>query len=114
MPRVTREERYVKVGYELNCGFERAQALARGLTEALKDEPALYDASDDTRGWDPENKSVVVVTYLTLKDANRLDQQVRQLLSRKADFTYDPNYGTGYGSVRPYLTVNPITTLSPH
>ena len=114
MPRVTKEERYVEVGYELNCGYERAEALAKDLERELIDEPGLHSASDDTRGWDPENKSVVVVNYLTLKDANRLDQQVRQLLSRKADFTYDPNYGNGYGSSRPHLTVNPITTLDPH
>jgi len=112
MPIVKKEERYVEVIYQLCCGYKRAEALAGGLEVELKEDPGFWDAKDDTREWEDENQSVVKVGYTTLADANRLDKKVRELLSRKVDFTYDHNYGTGYGSVCGYLTCNPITTIT--
>jgi hypothetical protein len=112
MPIVKKEERYVEVTYQLCCGFERAEALAGGLEEELKEDDGFWDAKDDTRGWESENQSVVVVGYRTLADANRLDKKVRELLSRKVDYTYDSNYGIGYGSRGGYMTCNPITTIT--
>lgn len=113
MPHVNKEERYVDVAYVLKCGFKRAEALANDLYKQMEDEEAIFSVKEDTREWDDERTAIVIVTYLTLKDANRLDAEVRRLLSRKANYTYDPNYGEGYGSRGPYLTVNPITSLTP-
>ncbi len=112
MPRVSKEERYVTVGYNLKCGFERCEALCKDLEKKLKDDKGFDSAKDSTIGWDGDNDSHAEVCYTTLADANRLDPIVRKLLSRKVDFTYDPNYGTSYGGRGPTLTVNPITTVT--
>ena len=89
MPIVKKETRYVAVAYELLCGFERATALAKDVYERLKSDEGFCSAEDDTRGWDGDRMAVVVVTYRTLEDVLRLDKQVRSLLSRNVDFTYD-------------------------
>jgi hypothetical protein len=111
MPRVTKDERYVEVGYELNCGFERATALADDLAKVLKDDDGFFQAKDDTRRWDGDRKSLVVVIYETLADANRLDQKVRQLLSRKTNFTYEAFETTYYGSTGARSSFEARTTL---
>ncbi len=110
MAKVMKDEMLVRVKYILCCNFERAQVLADALLEELKDDKGLWYADDVTDGFVPDGKSVVEVGYVTLKDANRLDQKVRQLLSRKLkSYSYDPNYGVSYGSRGGHLTVNPIT-----
>lgn len=111
MPTVTKEERYVEVGYELNCGFERAEALAQDAYLLLKDTKGFDSAKDDTRGWDGCRKALVVVTYCTLRDAIRLDPKVRDLLSRKVDFTYNATCHTAYGSRGPTSYVTAATTV---
>jgi hypothetical protein len=88
----------VNVAYELLCGCERSTALAADLCKQMKHEPGLHSAKDDTRGWDGDRMSVVVVTYNTLADAVRLDAEVRRLLSRNVEYTYEPHYHTSYGS----------------
>jgi hypothetical protein len=98
MPIVKRDARYVTVAYELLCGAERATALAADLSPHFKDDDGFHSAEDDTRGWDGDRMSVVVVTYNTLADAVRLDARVRSLLSRTVDYTYEPHYHTSYGS----------------
>jgi len=113
MPHIRKEERYVRVAYDLMCGYERATALADDVNKELKEDRGLHSAKDDTRGWDGDRMSCVVVTYDTLADAVRLDPIVRQLLSRKANFTYEPIYGESYGSTRAYLKVNSCTSLTP-
>jgi hypothetical protein len=84
----------VNVAYELLCGCERSTALAADLCKQMKHEPGLHSAKDDTRGWDGDRMSVVVVTY----NAVRLDAEVRRLLSRNVEYTYEPHYHTSYGS----------------
>ena len=112
MPRVKKDERYVDVAYELVCGFKRACALAKDLERILKDDQGLRSAEDDTRGWDGDREAVVVVTYDTLADANRLDPIVRQILSRTVDFTYEPSIRISYGSRGPSSYVVASTTVS--
>ena len=111
MARVKKDERYVKVAYELCCGFERATALADDLEKVFFEEKGLHSADDDTRGWDGDRTAVVVVTYLTLADANRLDGIVRQQLSRTVDFTYDSKIQTSYGSRGPTSYVTAATSI---
>lgn len=114
MPIVKKEARYVRVAYELCCGFERATALAADMCRELKADPGLYAATDDTRGWDGDRMAVIIVDYATLADANRLDAKVRALLSRNGDFTYAAHYGESYGSRGPSLTVDASTTFVTH
>lgn len=111
MPRISKQERYVRVAYELHCGFERAKALADALEKELKDDKGLYSADDDTRGWDV-GCAVVVVDYDTLADAVRLDPVVRMLLSRKVDFSYESSASTSYGSRGACLHVEATTSIS--
>lgn len=112
MPRISKTERYVDVAYELHCGFERATALADAATEILKHDPGFDSAKDDTRGWDGDRLSVIVVTYCTLADAQRLDAEVRRLLSRKVDYEYHPSVHTSYGSRGPSSYVTAKTTIT--
>lgn len=112
MPKVNKLERYVTIGYNLKCGFERCQALCDDLLKVLKDDDGLWEAEDASIGFDGPTDSHAKVTYRTMADAIRLDPVVRRLLSRKADFTYDPCYGTSYSGRGPTLTVNPRTTLT--
>ena len=112
MARVKRDERYVVAAYELMCGFERAAALADNVSQVLKDDKGLLSAEDDTRGWDGDRLAVVLVTYKTLVDANRLDQQVRALLSLNIDFTYEAIEHISYGRLGPSSYVKAKTTIS--
>lgn len=112
MPIVKKDARYVTIGYELMCGYERATALAKDLSDSLKDDQGFYSAEDDTRGWDGDRMSLVKVTYYTLADANRLDATVRQHLSRKVDYTYEAHAGVSYGQRGPSLTVRASTTVT--
>lgn len=112
MPTVTKNERYVEVGYELNCGYERAEALAQDACRQLKDDKGFDSAKDDTRGWDGDRKACVVVVYCTLNDAIRLDAKVRELLSRKVDFSYNPHLHTAYGSRGPESYVTATTSVT--
>jgi len=111
MPIVKRDARYVTVAYELCCGFERATALADGLSKQLKHDDGFRTAKDDTRGWDGDRMSVVVVTFNTLRDAIRLDCEVRRLLSRNVDFTYEAHVGTSYGSRGAHAVVTASTSV---
>lgn len=112
MPRVNKAERYVKVVYELQCGYMRAEALAKDLCRNLRGESGLDSAKDDTRGWDGDRRAVVVVVYRTLQDANRLDARVRELLGRKVDFTYKPHVYSTYGSRGPSSYVTATTSIA--
>jgi len=111
MPTVKKEERYVEVAYELMCGFERATSLADDLERILKDDEGFGRADDDTRGWDGDRMAVVVVTYATLKDANRLDGLVREKLSRSLDFTYEDSISYSYGRGGATANVRARTTV---
>lgn len=102
MPIVNKVERYVDIAYQLHCGDERAEALSNDLNNKFK-EKGFVSSKNDTRGWDGDYLSVIIVTYGTLNDAIKLDKQVRNLLSRKCNYTYRfSNYSD-----------NPITTLTP-
>ncbi len=113
MPQIRKDEQYVNVGYELCCGYERATALADQMMRELKNEPGIRSAEDKTNGFYPDNRSLIEVTYLTLADANRLDKTVREMLSRKADFTYTAHSGVSYGQRGASMTVRTSTTLAP-
>ncbi len=113
MPKVTKLERYVTIGYTLMCGFERATALADDLNRILKHDKGFDSAQDKTIGWDGDYHSHVAVTYCTLADAVRLDYEVRQLLSRNVDYTCVTRYGTSYSGRGPTLTVDMTTTVTP-
>lgn len=113
MPHVDKLERYVEIGYTLRCGYERATALADDLAKRLKDDKGLWGAKDDTRGWDGDRQACVKVTYCTLADAIRLEPEVRRLLSRNADFTYDAKMHISYGGRGPTSYVTSKTTLIP-
>lgn len=113
MPHVRKEARYVKVAYELMCGFKRATALADDAEAELAADEGLESLDDDTRGWDGERMAVIVATYRTMADAMRLDAKVRELLSRRADFTYTPHCSTGYSAHGGHLVVRSSTTLKP-
>ena len=111
MPIVKKEPRYVCIGYELCCGFERATALVDDLLKHFKGDNRVHDAEDDTRGWDGGRMAFVKVYYNTLEDAIALDAEVRRLLGRNVNFTYEARGSTGYGSRGPYLIVDSTTTL---
>lgn len=111
MPLVKKDPRYVTVAYELCCGFERATALADDLHRILKSDAGFHSAKDDTRGWDGDRLAVVLVCYVTLEDANRLDHEVRRLLSRNVEYTYKPQVHQTYGSRGPHSYVTSTTAL---
>ena len=111
MPIVKKDARYVKVGYELCCGFERAGALADDVSKILEHDKGFWLADDVTCGWEPDNKALVEVVYVTMADAIRLDAQVRELLSRSVDFTYEATAGVNYGSRGPTLRVDTKTSI---
>ena len=111
MPHVNKDEVCVKVCYELKCGYERATALANDLNKQLADDKGYHRAEDITNGFVPNHTSYVEVTYMTLKDANRLDETVRKLLSRKVDFTYTAHAGVSYGSRGGHLSVRSYTEI---
>ncbi|CAE7314029.1 unnamed protein product [Symbiodinium microadriaticum] len=114
MPTVIKEENYVSVGYELCCGYERANALADDLCKVLADDKGLHSAEDKTTGFWPDNRSLVEVTYRSLADCLRLAPKVRELLSRKADYTYEAVYGTSYGQRGPSLTIKMPQRINCH
>lgn len=103
MPIVKKQVRSVSVTYELVCRFERACALANDVYEKLEGDPGLLSIKEDSRGWDFA-VSVVIVQYASLEDANRLDEAVRQGLSRCVDFTYEDVKFVGQ--------LEPITTIT--
>lgn len=112
MPTVKKDVRYVNIAYQLQCGFERSTALAQDLSIVLRDDLGFNGAKDDTRGWDGDNSSVVIVTYNSLDDANRLDTQVRELLGRKVNFTYEDEVHTSYARRGPISYVTACTSIT--
>lgn len=110
MPVVKKDESYVNVAYELICGYERATALADDLNRLLHDDKGFSDAKDDTRGFD--RNAIVIVSFATLKDANRLDAKVRELLGRTISYTYKAEMHTAYGSRGPEGYVTAKTTVA--
>jgi len=113
MPRVLKDEEYVRVGYVLACGYQRAAALAHFVEATLKDDEGIRSASDETNGFWPDNKSLVVVWYNTLADAVRLNDTVRALLSTAGEFTYEARTGVSYGQRGAHLRVDTSTTFNP-
>jgi hypothetical protein len=101
----------VTITYSLQCGFERATALADDMAEILKDDPGFHSASDDTRGWDIWAQ--IDVIYTSLEHAIRLDPRVRELLGRRANYTYEADSHISYGQRGPTSYVTAHTTLEP-
>jgi hypothetical protein len=114
MAHVAKDEEYVAVGYCLICGFQRAEALAKYAEDALKEDQGFLQADDETNGFWPDGKSLVVVHYRTLADANRLDPVVRRLLGTTGKFTYEAHAGTSYGQRGAHLSVRTSTTFTPN
>lgn len=110
MPQVLKAA-YVQVYYQLQCSFERAEALAQDTMRVLKDDPGICGAEDVTNGFDV-GVARVRVDYDTFEDAIRLDGRVRELLSRKVDYTYDAHLHTTYGSRGAHGYVTASTTVT--
>lgn len=113
MPHVKLKARYVVVAYELCCGFERATALADDVTRVFKSDSGFCSAEDDTRGWDGDRLSVIKVTYNSLMDAVRLDDEIRRWLGRNVEFTCVLHDSVGYSRHGGELVVTASTTCRP-
>lgn len=83
MATVKKEEACVTVRYELKCGWVHCDVVAAKLRRALLDDDGLWDAKDDTNGWDGDTTGALEVTYRSLAHAIRLDPIVRKLASVK-------------------------------
>lgn len=109
MPVVVKAVEGVTVEYRLVCGLERATALMDDLNLQLRDEKGYDYARDTTNGFDYH--MIIAVTYDSLADACRLDQKVRQLLSRKVAYTYTDHSYTSCSKQGGVLAVRSYTTI---
>jgi hypothetical protein len=81
MPNVKCKERYCTIAYEVCCDVDAVLFLIEDLKSRFAKDRRFRGVENETRLWDGDRKSCVVVLYDTVADAVRLDAEVRKVLT---------------------------------